>query len=79
MTSQSWMLVVAMAETLKFYHNTLNQSQLLTSSTASPMLHRKTNIQYHQADIENLDFYDEFDISIGVGVLHHLNNPKKLR
>ena len=45
-------------------------------STASPILHRKTNIQYHEADIENLDCYDKFDISISVGVLHYLNNPK---
>ena len=62
------------AEILSQYAKSITAVDL--ESTASPMLHRKTNIQYHQADIENLDFYDEFDISISVGVLHHLNNPK---
>lgn len=44
-------------------------------STTSPLVKEAGNISYRQANLENLDLHDEFDIGFSVGVLHHLDNP----
>ena len=46
-------------------------------STKSPLLEIRDNISYEKGDLENLNRNNEFDISLSIGVLHHLSSPEK--